>query len=104
MYIILITWTAICGIGCCLDIPIKRSVLTNSRNDSIMLYSIIMFGTVKCIIMFVINIVILLRNMRRERRKYENNKYSEITPEIMNLTELCLENSNIDPSLYENMM
>ena len=30
----------------------------------------------------------------------KNNKYSEITPEIMNLTELCLENSNIDPSLY----
>ena len=29
------------------------------------------------------------------------NKYSEITPEIMNLTELCHKNSNIDPCLYE---
>jgi citrate synthase len=30
-----------------------------------------------------------------------NNKYSQITPEIMKLTELCYKNSNIDPSLYE---
>lgn len=29
------------------------------------------------------------------------NKYCEITPEILNLTELCYKNSNIDPSLYE---
>ena len=30
-----------------------------------------------------------------------NNKYSQVTPEIMKLTELCYKNSNIDPSLYE---
>lgn len=30
-----------------------------------------------------------------------NNKYSQITPEITNLTKLCYRNSNIDPYLYE---
>ena len=28
------------------------------------------------------------------------NEYSQITPEIMNLSDLCLKNSNIDPELY----
>ena len=30
-----------------------------------------------------------------------NPSYSDITPEIMDLTELCYKNSNIEPSLYE---
>jgi len=30
-----------------------------------------------------------------------NPSYSDITPEILDLTELCYKNSNIDPSLYE---
>ena len=29
-----------------------------------------------------------------------DNKYSEITPEILKLTELCLENSSIDIEMY----
>ena len=29
-----------------------------------------------------------------------DNRYSEITPEIFKLTELCLNNSCIDPELY----
>ncbi len=29
-----------------------------------------------------------------------NPRYSDITPEVKNLSQLCIENSNIDPSLY----
>ena len=30
-----------------------------------------------------------------------NPRYSDITPDIINLSELCYSNSNIDPVLYE---
>lgn len=35
-----------------------------------------------------------------ERRDFMQNNYSEITPEIIKLAELCRENSQVDPELY----
>lgn len=36
----------------------------------------------------------------RERKGEDMNPYSQVTPKILELAEVCQKNSSIDPSLY----